>query len=188
MKPKRTDLTSIVSVVAALVSLLAAGVTLAMQLGASYQLLIVAIAVALAFSVGVFSARLARAARRIPHAPRVFLSYSHDDAGVADRIAALLRGEGARVWMASEQLKPGQDLLSSIARAISQSSSFVAILTPRSSKWIDKEIVLAQQEGVPIIPVLFDQAQLPPSLAGTAYIDLTLNEDEGYRKLVEAST
>ena len=67
--------------------------------------------------------------------PKIFLSYAHEDIGMARRLYKDLKRYGLDIWFDNESLLPGQDWDFEIEKAIEESKYFIAVL---SSKSIDK--------------------------------------------------
>jgi hypothetical protein len=188
MRHKLDVLFSIGSVIVLIGLVLGASGVLVRSEGPTYRLAILALAVILAFGFGTYSSRIARIARRLRRSPCVFVSYSSEDASKAKEIASLLRNAGAKVWIASEQIKPGQEWFRAVESAIRDANSLVVLLSRHTSQLIDREVQAAAEYKVPIIPVLLEPARVPRSLLDKAYIDLTSDPTTGLEALVEAST
>lgn len=86
----------------------------------------------------------------------VFISYSTRDASYANRLADRLRAEGFNVWIDNTRLRSSEDWWRAIVLAIDACAAFVVLLTPHSdqSKWVQREITLADQRDKPIFPLL----------------------------------
>jgi len=86
----------------------------------------------------------------------VFLSYSRKDIEVMRRVANLLETHGARVWV-DEELEVGSpDWTRIVERAISESRSLVALLSPdaKESDWVLSEISRARMNKIQVFPFL----------------------------------
>ena len=66
------------------------------------------------------------------NAPAVFLSYAKEDSEVAERLYDALTLLGARPWMDSHDLIPGQDWKREIRSAIQRSDFVILLLSQRS--------------------------------------------------------
>jgi hypothetical protein len=88
----------------------------------------------------------------------VFISYSKKDQDYALRLAQALREQGFNVWIDTRSLHSSADWLQSIVLAIWQSDAFIILLTPRSdqSKWVQREIAIADQRDIPMFPLLLE--------------------------------
>jgi hypothetical protein len=188
MRPKIDLLLSASSVLVAAIALLAGSSVILESNGTSYRLAILAFAVILAFVAGVYSTDIARFLRRLPRRRRVFLSYAREDADMASTVAAHLRRAGARVWVASEQIKPGQDIRQLVEAAIAEATYVVVLLSNRTSAGVTNDLSIANAHNKPIIAVLLEPSPIPIPLQGQALIDLSSDFERGLQALVEAST
>jgi len=116
----------------------------------------------------------------------VFVSYSHSDKNFVDAVVAGLIAQRFYVWLDERELKAGDSLLNSIAKALDQVDFVVAFVSPASqqSDWCAKELSIAMtgevsRGVVAVIPVRIDNALMPPSLSDKVYVDATgLKADE----------
>lgn len=86
----------------------------------------------------------------------IFISYSREDLEFARYLRAQLESEGYRVWMDEQRLHPGSDWWDEIERNIITCSAFMILMSPNSanSKWVKREILMAEDNHRPIFPVL----------------------------------
>jgi hypothetical protein len=112
------------------------------------ELTLTILSVAAAVVAGMSSMYLARAAKSLQRAPRIFLSYSHQDADTAALIANALRASGARVWQDEARVKPGVEIRPSLEKAITDSDALVALLSGTHSPWLTFEMGLARGAGL----------------------------------------
>lgn len=87
----------------------------------------------------------------------VFISYSRKNQEYARRLAEDIRKHGFDVWI-DDRIDSGERWWATIVNAIEVCSAFVVIMSPYSegSEWVEREVLLAQRENKPIIPLLFD--------------------------------
>ena len=85
----------------------------------------------------------------------IFISYSSRNATVADAVCARLEAERIRCWYAPRDIETGTNWAASIDTAIRESRALVLIFTDESnaSKQVLREINLAANRGLPIIPL-----------------------------------
>ena len=85
----------------------------------------------------------------------IFISYSSRNAAVADAVCARLEAERIRCWYAPRDIETGANWAASIDTAIRESRALVLIFTDDSnaSKQVLREINLAANRGLPIIPL-----------------------------------
>jgi len=182
-----SDFVGLVSVVGSISALVALLFILGKSLHFSEFTISVA-AAAVGTLVGIFSKYLAGVAKKLRVAPRVFLSYSHDDQEVARIVADALRNRGARIWLDAERVEPGQAFRPAIEKAIDDADTFVALLSEKRSANLMYELGLARAKGLRVIPVLLADAAVPADLEGVRYIDLRPGHPRGLEELVKAAT
>jgi predicted nucleotide-binding protein len=109
----------------------------------------------------------------------VFVSYAHADKPVAQAISDGLTAAGVRVWIDDGQLRAGDSIIERISNALEDVHFVVAIVSPASvkSQWCRKELSLAitgglHRKGVRVLPLRLGDAEMPPSLMDTLYIQL----------------
>lgn len=86
---------------------------------------------------------------------QVFVSHSSKDQKVAETICSALESRGLSCWIASRDVSPGENFMEAIVRAIRAAKVMVLVFTENAnnSAEIKKELVLATQNDVVIIPV-----------------------------------
>lgn len=119
----------------------------------------------------------------------VFISYSHEDNQIANRIRGYLIERNYRIWY-DKDINPGEVWAEVIADAIVSSRVMIVLITPNSSnsKWVYRELsigILRQlDEKITLIPVVIgdvDNSELPSDLASIQF--LRLKKDFGFREL-----
>jgi len=112
--------------------------------------------------------------------PKVFLSYARADSDVVDQVAAGLNTAGIQIWLDKVNLAAGDDWMRAIEFELSAAEFFVFFISPFSVKsgWVMKEVQIALHRqvsgegGAVILPVLIQDAEVPPLLRNYQYIDL----------------
>jgi sRNA-binding protein len=124
----------------------------------------------------------------------IFISYSHADKELARALAGALRRRGLKVWIDEGELKVGDSLIERIATAIAEIDFFLALVSEssRSSNWCRKELALAVtgelgREGVKVLPVRVDGAEMPAALGDVFYLELTESNVEKVADQVAAA-
>ncbi len=86
----------------------------------------------------------------------VFISYSTRNSDYAQGLTKRLLAEGFDVWIDNDRLRSSEDWWQSIVLAIRDCAAFVVIMTPESdgSRWVQREITLADKYEKPIFPLL----------------------------------
>ena len=108
----------------------------------------------------------------------VFLSYHSGDADWVATLKSRLEARGIRVWLDSEQIRPGNLFPGTLARAIGAVRCVVLVLSPGAvgSAWVEEEYTLALTHRCRIIAALVDDVEPPGFLAGRTWVDF---RDEG---------
>jgi formylglycine-generating enzyme required for sulfatase activity len=90
--------------------------------------------------------------------PTVFISYYHGDADFAKQLIADLSAAGHACWIDTSAIKGGDEWVQTIAEGIINSYALVVIVTFEAlqSKWVQKEILWAQQKKKRIVPVILE--------------------------------
>jgi hypothetical protein len=88
-----------------------------------------------------------------------FISYSPNDGALASRIANVLRQEGLGVWLAQEQILPGDNWAVSVGNALERADAMVLLLTPHAVRGsnipLDLGYALGKQElSGRVVPVM----------------------------------
>jgi WD40 repeat protein len=91
-------------------------------------------------------------------APNVFISYSTKDKSIADAVCAALEAKKIRCWIASRDIRAGQDWNTAIIDAISASRIMVLIWSSQSNTSPDValEVRHAFRRGITVIPFRLD--------------------------------
>lgn len=86
----------------------------------------------------------------------IFISYSKQDIDFTRYLRTLLEAEGYAVWVDEARLTPSARWWKAIEQNIITCSAFVIVMSPNAyeSDWVEREILLAEKEKRPIIPVL----------------------------------
>lgn len=122
----------------------------------------------------------------------VFISYSRRDSDAIRRIVGHLRGQGIKAWVDNERLIPGTPVWEEeIEIAIRAAFAIVVVLSPdaKSSRWVRREITLAEQFDKQIFPVLVagkPDDSVPLRLITHQLVDLREEEAEGLLALSAA--
>lgn len=124
---------------------------------------------------------------------KVFISHSHNDSKLAQSIRQKLLSNNIEVIQVDQNIKVGDNLISSISESIKEADGYIILLTKsyENSKWADLEQILifdekfSSKKSKKIYPILFDKSvKIPNLLKNIAYADLT-DKDSRERKLDE---
>jgi hypothetical protein len=126
--------------------------------------------------------------------PTVFLSYARADSTVVQQVADGLSAAGVRVWL-DQGLQPGRSWMQEIERELSAADFVAFFISPDSvgSGWAKQELQVALHRqvsgegGAVILPVVLEDADVPPLLRQFHWIDLRGgNVEKGVTQLIEA--
>ncbi len=98
---------------------------------------------------------------------RVFLSYSSQDAAVAQALCAALEGAGQRCWIAPRDVRAGEAYAAAIVPQAINSCRMLVLLLSRSaidSPHVLREVERASSKKRPVLAVRLDTCELPPEL------------------------
>src|SRR5262245_34994431 len=103
----------------------------------------------------------------------VFISYSHEDTDLAERIASFLQDHKYSVWWDTD-LRVGGPFPQQIENAIKEAKCVIVIWTSSSinSEWVRIEANFAQRQKV-ILPVVVGNVTPPLEFQITQYLNLS---------------
>lgn len=97
----------------------------------------------------------------------IFVSYSSEDRPLVERIVASIESESRRCWVAYRDIPPGVPAWAEpIVTAIASSRLVLVLLTTNSIPSIEvlREVTLAADERIPLLPVTLDRTPLSAGL------------------------
>lgn len=123
---------------------------------------------------------------------RIFISYSHNDKEIAQRISESLERENIDVIIDYKNLSPGDNVFDQI-RYMYESSETVIILLSKSlfqsefaryefPKFFFEE---ARKRKINIIPILIERCQIPSDFLEFEIVNLTKNFESGLKKVIQ---
>lgn len=123
----------------------------------------------------------------------VFISYSHSDAEVVNKLAAHLVKLSANVWVDTWELNVGDSILNRVQDAIQGSSALLVVLSKASvaSEWCKKELSAGlmrelEEKRVVVLPVLVEDCEIPIFLREKMYADLRKDFNQGLHSIRDA--
>ena len=117
--------------------------------------------------------------------PIVFMSYSNNDREKVTRLAKVLsQDNNIQVWIDTEEIFPGDDLVEKMKEGIRKADRFLICLSPSfdekpPTSWVKDELrmaILREKESAKniIIPVRIKKGgKIPEEIGTRAYADLT---------------
>jgi TIR domain len=123
----------------------------------------------------------------------VFISYSHSDEFIVNKLAAHLVKHNANVWVDTWELNVGDSILNRVQDAIQESSALLVILSKKSieSEWCKKELSAGlvrelDEKRIIVLPVLVEDCEIPMFLREKMYADLRTDFEAGLHKVLDA--
>jgi hypothetical protein len=103
----------------------------------------------------------------------IFISYSHNDADYAHKLAENLQSMRFEVWI-DERLDYGAQWPQELQKQLDSCSAFIVIMSPRSyaSEWVQSELQRAKRKLKPIFPMLLEGDEPWLSVESTQYYDV----------------
>ncbi len=107
--------------------------------------------------------------------PKVFISYSHDDAEWVRKFAEALRDQSIDVWLDVWQVHAGDSLSDAVEAGLRGSDAIVAILSAASARRPNTLFELGVALGmgkrlIPIVPADLDRSIVPFELRARRYL------------------
>lgn len=119
---------------------------------------------------GVFSVYIAKYTRKLWLSPRIFMSYSHTDEQLARQLADAFRQEGAEVWIDFEKIQLGENIVQSVEKGLQQADLLVALISGTGNRYLEREVAIAREKGIRVLPVLLKGAAVPNVLREVKYL------------------
>jgi hypothetical protein len=121
----------------------------------------------------------------------VFISYSHADEVIVNKLALHLVKNNAHVWVDKWELSVGESIINRVQEAIQESSALLVILSKASvvSEWCKKELSAGlirelEEKRVVVLPVLIEDCEIPIFLRDKLYADLRKDFDDGLHHIL----
>ena len=117
--------------------------------------------------------------------PKVFVSYARSDSQFALKLARDLREAGANLWVDRFDIPIGARWDRSVQAALNACPSLLVILSPSAvaSENVMDEVSFALSKNKKIVPVLYQNCDIPFRLTRVQYIDFTADYDTAFPKL-----
>lgn len=104
---------------------------------------------------------------------RIFVSYSHNDEGLARTLAQSLSNEGWEIWLDVKDTLAGMNWSSAIQEGLHTCEVMLVVIAPESmtSTNVEDEWQYFRDNGKPIIPLLWRNASILYQLLRLQYVD-----------------
>ena len=124
--------------------------------------------------------------------PLVFLAFSFKDVKFAEELERILHESSIRTWIATREIKPGDDWQLKVKEILHVCDYFLAIVSRSSneSQWTQWEFQMAIQNeknlNKPIvIPILMEYVNIPNYLKHRQYVDFRLYSKNNGEKIIK---
>lgn len=120
--------------------------------------------------------------------PTVFISYSHMDKAIAEKLIADLGRAGHACWIDKAEIKGGDEWMQSITAGINNSYAFILLVSDDANRstWVRREFLWAEHKQKPIYPVLVAPCELPIYMVERQITDVLTNYAIGLHTLLTA--
>ncbi len=118
----------------------------------------------------------------------VFISYSHKNKRLANRLVHDLKQAKIAVWIDRENLEVGDPLIDKVQAALN-AVRWLALLWSRAashSRYVKAEWQAAYQLNKGIIPCLLDKTRAPPFLLSAIHCDFRTSYETGFTSILAA--
>ncbi len=117
----------------------------------------------------------------------IFLSYARVDSQFALRLAQDLRAAGAAVWIDQLDILPGQRWDTAVQTALEAAPTLLLLLSPAScaSDNVMDEVSFAISKTKRVVPVLYQQCDIPFRLARLQWVNFKDNYNQGLIDLLK---
>lgn len=114
----------------------------------------------------------------------IFLSHNSKDKPFVRKLADDLRKKGHYVWIDEAEIKVGDSLIGKIEEGIENTEYLGVVISNNSNKseWVNREVRTAlnqeiHNKKVKVLPILIEDAEIPPFLLDKKYADFTLDDN-----------
>ncbi len=116
---------------------------------------------------------------------KLFVSYNHRDSVFVDRLIRSL-GDSFNIWMDRIRIKPSVSLIEQVAAHIETSDYMLAVISSNSvrSRWVRKELAIADTKPISIVAVITDNCRIPATVSHLPYIDFK-KQPAPYKKALQ---
>ena len=124
----------------------------------------------------------------MPDSTKAFVSYSRDDLDFVLRLCQDLRQAGAAIWLDKLDITPGEEWDLAVERGLAECGRMLVVLSPRSvaSQNVLDEVGFALTKKKVVVPVLFQDCEIPYRLSRLQYVDVRSNYEGALRELLSA--
>jgi len=122
----------------------------------------------------------------------IFISYSHKNKDFVDKLAKQLVFHNVHVWVDRWELNIGDSIVDKVQDAVQGATALLVILSKASvaSDWCKRELSAGllrelEEKRVVVMPVLYEDCEIPLFARGKLYADFRTSFDDGLRTILE---
>ncbi|MFH1217966.1 MAG: toll/interleukin-1 receptor domain-containing protein [Pseudomonadota bacterium] len=138
--------------------------------------------------MGVAVAYLAAKLKDATNAPKIFISYAHEDKEFVKKLHRELQELPFVIWWDQQDIQVGDDIRKKVDEFLKDSDYLLFVNSQNSfnSDWATAEIKKALELKKKILPVVTDDSLPPDIIKNILYADFSNSFDEGMNRLVKA--
>lgn len=113
---------------------------------------------------------------------KLFISYSHTDRFLVDKMVAILRSGGQEPWI-DDELRVGSNWREQLRISIASCDGIVLAITPAwiSSEYCQWEFTTAVDLGKFVIPIILEKTEIPARISDYQYVDFSENIEDSMK-------
>lgn len=122
----------------------------------------------------------------------IFISYSHKNKDFVDKLAKQLVYHNVHVWVDRWELNIGDSIVDKVQDAVQGATALLVVLSKASvaSDWCKRELSAGllrelEEKRVVVMPVLYEDCDIPLFARGKLYADFRSSFDDGLRTILE---
>jgi len=124
--------------------------------------------------------------------PRIFISHSHKDNLIVERLAEEIEASGFSCWLDLWEMEVGDSIRRRVEEGIKTADWLLVVLSKASvkSQWVVQEIDMAfvqelEKRHAFVLPVVLEPCEIPLSLRDKLYADFTADFNTGLQTLLK---
>ncbi|TXH68272.1 MAG: toll/interleukin-1 receptor domain-containing protein [Thiothrix sp.] len=107
--------------------------------------------------------------------PKIFISYSHDESSFAAELHEKLQEAGFDVFFDAKDIKLGDEVFDKLNTGLDTSDAMLLVVSDsvQNSVGVQNEFSVAQEKGLPVIPVIAENVRTPLWLRHLQTVDFS---------------
>ncbi|MBO2613127.1 toll/interleukin-1 receptor domain-containing protein [Shewanella algae] len=138
--------------------------------------------------IGVMVAFMFAKIKDATDAPKIFISYAHEDKPFVSKLYKELEKTPYTIFWDQNELQVGDDIKIKLNELMANSDYIIFVGSESSvnSEWATHELVKAKELKKKILPVIIDESSPPKELQKIMYADFHNSFNEGMNQLIRA--